>query len=147
MLHSGVAAVPQLALQVVLQPDAVQGRGRDSTQYRNSHSSALSQGATPRCPLTCPHSVSAFGSGPSFGGVTTGGSSFGFASSSKPSGGSLSAGFGSSSTSGFNFSNPGINASAGLTFGVSNPPAAGFGTGPPLLQLKKPPVGNKRGKR
>ncbi|KAI1891272.1 hypothetical protein AGOR_G00142070 [Albula goreensis] len=89
----------------------------------------------------------AFGSGPSFGGVTTGGSSFGFASSSKPSGGSLSAGFGSSSTSGFNFSNPGINASAGLTFGVSNPPAAGFGTGPPLLQLKKPPVGNKRGKR
>ncbi|KAJ8375609.1 hypothetical protein SKAU_G00061890 [Synaphobranchus kaupii] len=85
--------------------------------------------------------------GPCFGGVTTGGSSLGFASSSKPSGGSLSAGFGSSSTSGFNFSNPGINASAGLTFGVSNAPAAGFGTSPPLLQLKKPPVGNKRGKR
>ncbi|XP_034998442.1 nucleoporin p58/p45 isoform X4 [Hippoglossus stenolepis] len=56
-------------------------------------------------------------------------------------------GFGSSSTSGFNFSNPGINPSAGLTFGVSNPPAAGFGTGGPLLQLKKPPAGNKRGKR
>ncbi|XP_044032632.1 nucleoporin p58/p45 isoform X5 [Siniperca chuatsi] len=56
-------------------------------------------------------------------------------------------GFGSSSNSGFNFSNPGINPSAGLTFGVSNQPAAGFGTGGPLLQLKKPPAGNKRGKR
>ncbi|XP_035534860.1 nucleoporin p58/p45 isoform X3 [Morone saxatilis] len=56
-------------------------------------------------------------------------------------------GFGSSSSSGFNFSNPGINPSAGLTFGVSNQPAAGFGTGGPLLQLKKPPAGNKRGKR
>ncbi|XP_061094126.1 nucleoporin p58/p45 isoform X2 [Conger conger] len=89
----------------------------------------------------------AFGSGPGFVGVTGGGSSFGFASSSKPSGGSLSAGFGTSSTSGFNFSNPGINASAGLTFGVSNAPAAGFGASPPLLQLKKPPAGNKRGKR
>ncbi|XP_072234215.1 nucleoporin p58/p45 isoform X2 [Leuresthes tenuis] len=56
-------------------------------------------------------------------------------------------GFGSSSTSGFNFSNPGINPSAGLTFGVSNQPAAGFVTATPLLQLKKPPAGNKRGKR
>uniref|UniRef100_A0A2K5CNB8 Nucleoporin 58 n=1 Tax=Aotus nancymaae TaxID=37293 RepID=A0A2K5CNB8_AOTNA len=56
-------------------------------------------------------------------------------------------GFGSSSTSGFNFSNPGITASAGLTFGVSNPASAGFGTGGQLLQLKKPPAGNKRGKR
>ncbi|XP_075707773.1 nucleoporin p58/p45 isoform X3 [Rhinoderma darwinii] len=56
-------------------------------------------------------------------------------------------GFGSSSTSGFNFSNPGINASAGLTFGVSNSSSAGFGTGSQLLQLKKPPAGNKRGKR
>ncbi|KAL7835393.1 hypothetical protein SRHO_G00277400 [Serrasalmus rhombeus] len=91
-------------------------------------------------------SLGAFGSGPGFGAVATGGSSFGF-SASKPSGGSLSAGFGSSSTSGFNFSNPGINASAGLTFGVSNTPTAGFGTGGPLLQLKKPPAGNKRGKR
>ncbi|XP_029935107.1 nucleoporin p58/p45 isoform X2 [Myripristis murdjan] len=88
-----------------------------------------------------------FGSGPGFGGVGTGGSSFGFSTASKPTGGSLSAGFGSTSSSGFNFSNPGINASAGLTFGVSNPPAAGFGAGGPLLQLKKPPVGNKRGKR
>uniref|UniRef100_A0AAY5KUB6 Nucleoporin 58 n=1 Tax=Esox lucius TaxID=8010 RepID=A0AAY5KUB6_ESOLU len=89
----------------------------------------------------------AFGGGPGFGGVATGGSTFGFSSASKPSGGSLSAGFGSSSSSGFNFSNPGLNASAGLTFGVSNPPTTGFGTGGPLLQLKKPPVGNKRGKR
>uniref|UniRef100_A0A8C9S0X4 Nucleoporin 58 n=1 Tax=Scleropages formosus TaxID=113540 RepID=A0A8C9S0X4_SCLFO len=89
----------------------------------------------------------AFGSGPSFGGVTASGSSFGFVSASKPSGGSLSAGFGGSSASGFSFSNPGITASAGLTFGVSNTPAAGFGVGGPLLQLKKPPVGNKRGKR
>ncbi|XP_041817452.1 nucleoporin p58/p45 isoform X3 [Chelmon rostratus] len=56
-------------------------------------------------------------------------------------------GFGSSSSSGFNFSNPGLNPSAGLTFGVSNQPAAGFGAGGPLLQLKKPPAGNKRGKR
>uniref|UniRef100_F6ZTA5 Nucleoporin 58kDa n=1 Tax=Xenopus tropicalis TaxID=8364 RepID=F6ZTA5_XENTR len=56
-------------------------------------------------------------------------------------------GFGSTSTSGFNFSNPGINASAGLTFGVSNPSSTGFGTGGQLLQLKKPPAGNKRGKR
>ncbi|XP_069007633.1 nucleoporin p58/p45 isoform X3 [Embiotoca jacksoni] len=56
-------------------------------------------------------------------------------------------GFGSSTNSGFNFSNPGINPSAGLTFGVSNQPAAGFGVGAPLLQLKKPPAGNKRGKR
>ncbi|XP_063768364.1 nucleoporin p58/p45 isoform X2 [Eleginops maclovinus] len=86
-----------------------------------------------------------FGGGPGFGGVGTGGSSFAF-STSKPTGGSLSAGFGSSSTSGFNFSNPGLNTSAGLTFGVSNPAAAGFGQ-TPLLQLKKPPAGNKRGKR
>ncbi|KAM9712455.1 nucleoporin p58/p45 isoform 4-T4 [Menidia menidia] len=57
-------------------------------------------------------------------------------------------GFGStSSNTGFNFSNPGINPSVGLTFGVSNQPAAGFVTGAPLLQLKKPPAGNKRGKR
>ncbi|XP_029978859.1 nucleoporin p58/p45 isoform X3 [Sphaeramia orbicularis] len=56
-------------------------------------------------------------------------------------------GFGSSSSSGFNFSNPGINPSAGLTFGVSTQPVAGFGAGGPLLQLKKPPAGNKRGKR
>ncbi|XP_034020822.1 nucleoporin p58/p45 isoform X3 [Thalassophryne amazonica] len=56
-------------------------------------------------------------------------------------------GFGSSSMSGFNFSNPGINPSAGLTFGVSNQPATAFGTGTPLIQLKKPPAGNKRGKR
>ncbi|KAF3703475.1 Nucleoporin p58/p45 [Channa argus] len=88
-----------------------------------------------------------FGGGPGFGGVGTGGSSFAFSSASKPTGGSLSAGFGSTSSSGFNFSNPGINPSAGLTFGVSNPPAAGFGTGGTLLQLKKPPAGNKRGKR
>ncbi|KAM3860505.1 nucleoporin p58/p45 [Diretmus argenteus] len=92
-------------------------------------------------------SLGGFGGGPGFGGVGTGGSSFGGFSTSKPTGGSLSAGFGSGSTSGFNFSNPGINASAGLTFGVSNPPATGFGAGGPLLQLKKPPVGNKRGKR
>ncbi|XP_065114408.1 nucleoporin p58/p45 isoform X6 [Paramisgurnus dabryanus] len=56
-------------------------------------------------------------------------------------------GFGTSNTSGFNFSNPGINASAGLTFGVSNTQTPGFGTGTPMLQLKKPPAGNKRGKR
>lgn len=87
-----------------------------------------------------------FGGGPGFGGVGTGGSSFAFSSASKPTGGSLSAGFGSSSSSGFNFSNPGLNPSAGLTFGVSNPAAASFGTAP-LLQLKKPPAGNKRGKR
>ncbi|XP_054478576.1 nucleoporin p58/p45 isoform X2 [Anoplopoma fimbria] len=86
-----------------------------------------------------------FGGGPGFGGVGTGGSSFAF-STSKPTGGSLSAGFGSSSSSGFNFSNPGLNPSAGLTFGVSNPAATGFGAAP-LLQLKKPPAGNKRGKR
>ncbi|XP_056289595.1 nucleoporin p58/p45 isoform X1 [Pseudoliparis swirei] len=85
-----------------------------------------------------------FVGGPGFGGVGTGGS-FAF-STSKPTGGSLSAGFGSSSSSGFNFSNPGINPSAGLTFGVSNQTATGFGTAP-LLQLKKPPAGNKRGKR
>ncbi|KAJ8010835.1 hypothetical protein DPEC_G00079250 [Dallia pectoralis] len=93
--------------------------------------------------------LGAFGGGPGFGGVAPGGSTFGFSSASKPSGGSLSAGFSSSSSSssGFNFSNPGLNASAGLTFGVSNPPVTGFGTGGPLLQLKKPPVGNKRGKR
>ncbi|MCJ8745888.1 hypothetical protein PDJAM_G00135480 [Pangasius djambal] len=89
-------------------------------------------------------SLGAFGSGPAFGASATGGSSFGF-SANKPSGGSLSAGFGSSSTSGFNFSNPGINASAGLTFGVSTTQSPGFGTG--VLQLKKPPAGNKRGKR
>ncbi|KAM9712453.1 nucleoporin p58/p45 isoform 2-T2 [Menidia menidia] len=89
-----------------------------------------------------------FGGGPGFGGVGTGGSSFAFSSTSKPTGGSLSAGFGStSSNTGFNFSNPGINPSVGLTFGVSNQPAAGFVTGAPLLQLKKPPAGNKRGKR
>ncbi|XP_075937045.1 nucleoporin p58/p45 isoform X2 [Anarhichas minor] len=86
-----------------------------------------------------------FGGGPGFGGVGTGGSSFAF-STSKPTGGSLSAGFGSSSSSGFNFSNPGLNPSAGLTFGVSNQAATGFGAAP-LLQLKKPPAGNKRGKR
>ncbi|TSK98509.1 Nucleoporin p58/p45 [Bagarius yarrelli] len=89
-------------------------------------------------------SLGAFGSGPAFGASATGGSTFGF-SANKPSGGSLSAGFGSSNTSGFNFSNPGINASAGLTFGVSTTQNTAFGTG--VLQLKKPPAGNKRGKR
>ncbi|KAG9491880.1 hypothetical protein GDO78_000401 [Eleutherodactylus coqui] len=87
-----------------------------------------------------------FGSSSAFGGNTSGASTFGFGAANKPSG-SLSAGFGSSSTSGFNFSNPGINASAGLTFGVSNSSSTGFGTGSQLLQLKKPPAGNKRGKR
>ncbi|KAM9566292.1 nucleoporin p58/p45 isoform 5-T5 [Guaruba guarouba] len=87
-----------------------------------------------------------FGSSSAFGSSATGASSFTFGTTSKPSG-SLSAGFGSSTTSGFNFSNPGITASAGLTFGVSNPASAGFGTGGQLLQLKKPPAGNKRGKR
>ncbi|KAM4682308.1 nucleoporin p58/p45 isoform 7-T8 [Amazona ochrocephala] len=87
-----------------------------------------------------------FGSSSAFGSSATGASSFAFGTTSKPSG-SLSAGFGSSTTSGFNFSNPGITASAGLTFGVSNPASAGFGTGGQLLQLKKPPAGNKRGKR
>ncbi|XP_036914711.1 nucleoporin p58/p45 [Sturnira hondurensis] len=87
-----------------------------------------------------------FGTSSGFGCSTTGASTFGFGTANKPSG-SLSAGFGSSSTSGFNFSNPGITASAGLTFGVSNPASAGFGTGGQLLQLKKPPAGNKRGKR
>ncbi|XP_064028188.1 nucleoporin p58/p45 isoform X2 [Pogoniulus pusillus] len=87
-----------------------------------------------------------FGSSSAFGSSATGASSFGFGTTSKPSG-SLSAGFGSSTTSGFNFSNPGITASAGLTFGVSSSASAGFGTGGQLLQLKKPPAGNKRGKR
>ncbi|NWY32347.1 NUP58 protein, partial [Pheucticus melanocephalus] len=91
-------------------------------------------------------SLGGFGSSSAFGSTATGASSFGFGTTSKPSG-SLSAGFGSSTTSGFNFSNPGITASAGLTFGVSNPASAGFGTGGQLLQLKKPPAGNKRGKR
>ncbi|XP_060542231.1 nucleoporin p58/p45 isoform X4 [Pantherophis guttatus] len=81
-----------------------------------------------------------------FGSSAPGAPSFGFGVANKPSG-SLSAGFGNSSTSGFNFSNPGITASAGLTFGVSNPASASFGTGGQLLQLKKPPAGNKRGKR
>ncbi|ERE87297.1 nucleoporin [Cricetulus griseus] len=89
---------------------------------------------------------SGFGASSGFGSGTTGASTFGFGTTDKPSG-SLSAGFGSSSTSGFNFSNPGITASAGLTFGVSNPASAGFGTGGQLLQLKRPPAGNKRGKR
>ncbi|XP_062041607.1 nucleoporin p58/p45-like, partial [Lepus europaeus] len=87
-----------------------------------------------------------FGTSSGFGCSTTGASTFGFGTTNKPSG-SLSAGFGSSSTSGFTFSNPGITASAGLTFGASNPASAGFGTGGQLLQLKKPPAGNKRGKR
>ncbi|KAM9022115.1 nucleoporin p58/p45 isoform 3-T3 [Ara ararauna] len=91
-------------------------------------------------------SLGGFGSSSAFGSSATGASSFTFGTTSKPSG-SLSAGFGSSTTSGFNFSNPGITASAGLTFGVSNPASAGFGTGGQLLQLKKPPAGNKRGKR
>ncbi|NXK47436.1 NUP58 protein, partial [Chauna torquata] len=91
-------------------------------------------------------SLGGFGSSSAFGSSATGASSFGFGATNKPSG-SLSAGFGSSTTSGFNFSNPGITASAGLTFGVSNPASAGFGTGGQLLQLKKPPAGNKRGKR
>lgn len=59
-------------------------------------------------------------------------------------------GFGSSTTTGFNFNNPGITASAGLTFGVSNPSTSGLSSnlvGGQLLQLKKPPAGNKRGKR
>lgn len=87
-----------------------------------------------------------FGSSSAFGSNPSGAPTFGFGAVNKPSG-SLSAGFGgSSSTSGFNFSNPGINASAGLTFGVSNP-SSGFGAGGQLLQLKKPPAGNKRGKR
>ncbi|XP_069496647.1 nucleoporin p58/p45 isoform X2 [Ambystoma mexicanum] len=74
------------------------------------------------------------------------GAPFGSGLQSSGLGSSSLGGFGSSATSGFNFSNPGITASAGLTFGVSNP-STGFGTGGQLLQLKKPPAGNKRGKR
>uniref|UniRef100_H3CJM7 Nucleoporin 58 n=1 Tax=Tetraodon nigroviridis TaxID=99883 RepID=H3CJM7_TETNG len=92
-------------------------------------------------------SSAGFGGGPGFGGVGTGGSSFAFSSTSKPTGGSLSAGTVRASAPGFNFSNAGLNPSAGLTFGVSNQPTAGFSTGGTLLQLKKPPAGNKRGKR
>uniref|UniRef100_A0A8C0ERU8 Nucleoporin 58 n=1 Tax=Bubo bubo TaxID=30461 RepID=A0A8C0ERU8_BUBBB len=83
--------------------------------------------------------------GVSFG--TPFGSGIGTGLQSSGLGSSSLGGFGSSTTSGFNFSNPGITASAGLTFGVSNPASAGFGTGGQLLQLKKPPAGNKRGKR
>ncbi|XP_054829357.1 nucleoporin p58/p45 isoform X2 [Eublepharis macularius] len=83
--------------------------------------------------------------GVSFG--TPFGSGIGTGLQSSGLGSSSLGGFGSSSTSGFNFSNPGITASAGLTFGVSNPASASFGTGGQLLQLKKPPAGNKRGKR
>nr|XP_055039033.1 nucleoporin p58/p45 isoform X7 [Misgurnus anguillicaudatus] len=78
------------------------------------------------------------------------GASFGTSFSSgigSSMGSSSLGGFGTANTSGFNFSNPGINASAGLTFGVSNTQTPGFGTGAPMLQLKKPPAGNKRGKR
>ncbi|XP_070798940.1 nucleoporin p58/p45 isoform X2 [Pituophis catenifer annectens] len=91
-------------------------------------------------------SLGGFAGSAGFGSSAPGAPSFGFGVANKPSG-SLSAGFGNSSTSGFNFSNPGITASAGLTFGVSNPASASFGTGGQLLQLKKPPAGNKRGKR
>ncbi|XP_063161827.1 nucleoporin p58/p45 [Candoia aspera] len=91
-------------------------------------------------------SLGGFAGSAGFGSSGPGAPSFGFGATNKPSG-SLSAGFGNSSTSGFNFSNPGITASAGLTFGVSNPASASFGTGGQLLQLKKPPAGNKRGKR
>ncbi|XP_015672523.1 nucleoporin p58/p45 [Protobothrops mucrosquamatus] len=91
-------------------------------------------------------SLGGFAGNAGFGSSAPGAPSFGFGAANKPSG-SLSAGFGNSSTSGFNFSNPGITASAGLTFGVSNPASASFGTGGQLLQLKKPPAGNKRGKR
>ncbi|XP_032878666.1 nucleoporin p58/p45 isoform X1 [Amblyraja radiata] len=90
-----------------------------------------------------------FGNTSAFGSNTSGNASFGFGSATKPSG-SLSAGFGSSTTTGFNFNNPGITASAGLTFGVSNPSTSGLSSnlvGGQLLQLKKPPAGNKRGKR
>uniref|UniRef100_J3SEX9 Nucleoporin p58/p45-like n=1 Tax=Crotalus adamanteus TaxID=8729 RepID=J3SEX9_CROAD len=91
-------------------------------------------------------SLGGFAGSAGFGSSAPSAPSFGFGATNKPSG-SLSAGFGNSSTSGFNFSNPGITASAGLTFGVSNPASATFGTGGQLLQLKKPPAGNKRGKR
>nr|XP_008116080.1 PREDICTED: nucleoporin p58/p45 isoform X2 [Anolis carolinensis] len=92
-------------------------------------------------PATGPQPTLGISFGTPFGsGIGTGLQSSGLGSSSL-------GGFGSSSTSGFNFSNPGITASAGLTFGVSNPASASFGTGGQLLQLKKPPAGNKRGKR
>ncbi|XP_075909670.1 nucleoporin p58/p45 isoform X5 [Petromyzon marinus] len=54
---------------------------------------------------------------------------------------------GGSSTSGFSFSNPGLNPSAGLTFGVSSTPGLGLANVSQPLQLKKPPPGNKRGKK
>ncbi|XP_062983101.1 nucleoporin p58/p45 isoform X2 [Elgaria multicarinata webbii] len=92
-------------------------------------------------PATGPQPTLGISFGTPFGsGIGTGLQSSGLGSSSL-------GGFGSSSTTGFNFSNPGITASAGLTFGVSNPASASFGTGGQLLQLKKPPAGNKRGKR
>ncbi|XP_053564475.1 nucleoporin p58/p45 [Bombina bombina] len=91
-------------------------------------------------------SLGGFGSSSAFGGNASGASTFGFGAANKPSG-SLSAGWGSLSTAGFNFSNPGINASAGLTFGVSTPHQQVLGQEGQMLQLKKPPAGNKRGKR
>ncbi|XP_032833009.1 nucleoporin p58/p45 isoform X2 [Petromyzon marinus] len=93
---------------------------------------------------------STFGGGSGFSSGSSFNSGFSFGAANKPSG-SLSAGFagtaGGSSTSGFSFSNPGLNPSAGLTFGVSSTPGLGLANVSQPLQLKKPPPGNKRGKK
>ncbi|XP_061431698.1 nucleoporin p58/p45-like isoform X1 [Lethenteron reissneri] len=93
---------------------------------------------------------STFGGGSGFASGSSFNSGFSFGAANKPSG-SLSAGFagtaGGSSTSGFSFSNPGLNPSAGLTFGVSSTPGLGLANVSQPLQLKKPPPGNKRGKK
>lgn len=70
--------------------------------------------------------------------TTAFGSGIGAGLQSSGLGSSSLGGFGTTSATGINFSDPGLTASAGLTFGISNPASTAFGTGGPLLQLKKP---------
>uniref|UniRef100_UPI00358FB701 nucleoporin p58/p45-like isoform X2 n=1 Tax=Myxine glutinosa TaxID=7769 RepID=UPI00358FB701 len=86
--------------------------------------------------------------GSSLGIGPTMGTGFGGFGAAKPVG-SLSAGFGTTSgtSTGFSFGNPGMAQSAGLTFNTtSNAPSLSLAAVQPL-QLKKPPPGNKRGKK
>nr|DBA32646.1 TPA: hypothetical protein GDO54_000423 [Pyxicephalus adspersus] len=138
------AAVAMAATLTQQQQPATGPRPSLGVGFGAPFGSAMSSGLQPAGLASS--NIGGFGSSSAFGNSSSGTSSFGFGTANKPSG-SLSAGFGTSSTSGFNFSSPGITASAGLTFGVSNPSSTNFGTGSQLLQLKKPPVGNKRGKR
>uniref|UniRef100_A0A8C4Q1M6 Nucleoporin 58 n=1 Tax=Eptatretus burgeri TaxID=7764 RepID=A0A8C4Q1M6_EPTBU len=119
----------------------------DSTDIFATRQQAEKQGCSVPSVLTGPMPFSSL-LGSSLGIGSTIETGFGGFGAAKPVG-SLSAGFEATSgtSTGFSFGNPGMAQSAGLTFNTTfNTPSLSLASVQPL-QLKKPPPGNKRGKK